>query len=180
MSGFLATQRPLVLCIDDLQWADSTSLSLLIQLVIGVQASDANDVSLLLLGAYRTKDKATVTVREAVARLRDANVTMQEIELRVLSRADTHAMLTDMFSSSSPCDLDALTEVVMKKTLGNPFFALRFLQGAYHDCLVRFEFDRGQWTWDLVRCLYCSFVHLLTTNRRQWRRHRSLITLPRI
>lgn len=140
---------PLVLCIDDLQWADPTSLALLSQLLMALATDGKKHLRLLLVGAYRTGEASTATVQEAIGHLRREGLTLAELELGVLSAFNVHSLLEELFPTRSEM-LDALTNAVMRKTLGNAFFVLHFLQGLYQDSLIRFDFDAGSWVFDLV------------------------------
>ena len=142
---------PLVLCIDDLQWADSASISLFVQLLRALLNSDTKDLRILFIGAYRTDDEATGLVRKAIDQLRCTGLTVAELELTALCPLNTEAMLADLFPSTGAPVLKKLTSTVLQKTRGNAFFTLRFLQGLYRDGVVRFDFDAGGWIFDMVR-----------------------------
>ncbi len=107
--------RPLILCIEDLQWSDTASIQMLEHLARnGFRAK-----RLVVLVSYRSEDAATAPLASALPRLRRA-ADWQAIELSRLSAGDVSAMLAGMFGlESSP---DSLVELIVRETEGNPFF----------------------------------------------------------
>lgn len=131
--------QPLVLVIDDLQWADSESLSLM-QTLSG--HPDLPDF--LLLGAYRSDE---VEPTHPVHRLAQG----LEVELLELSEL-TGAHLADLVQRIALCpqgDAQELAELLQRKTLGNPFYVRQFLQAARQDALIGFDASRSRWVWSL-------------------------------
>nr|MDJ0515035.1 ATP-binding protein [Trichodesmium sp. MO_231.B1] len=126
--------------IDDLQWADSASLKLM-QLLM----SNSETGYLLLLGAYR--DNEVFPAHPLILMLDEivkSGGTLNTITLAPLSQADLNNLVADTLS----CNLEMalpLTELVYRKTQGNPFFATQFLQGLYQEGWISFNFDVGYW-----------------------------------
>ncbi len=129
---FTRAQRPLVMFLDDLQWADSASLKLL-QLLMSETGH------LLILGAYRDREVSPVhpfilTVDEIVK----TGAAVNTITLQALSLADLNELVADTLN----CDrtlAQPLTELVYQKTKGNPFFATQFLKALYEDGQIIFN-----------------------------------------
>ncbi|MEG4446059.1 AAA family ATPase [Microcoleus sp. AT9_B5] len=123
---FTTAEHPLVIFLDDLQWADSASLNLL-QLLM------QDTGHLLVLGAYRDNEVSPVhpfmlTVDEIVK----SGAVVNTITLQPLSLADMNQLVADTLI----CDLslaEPLTELVYQKTKGNPFFSTQFLKSLYED-----------------------------------------------
>ena len=93
---FTTKEHPLVIFLDDLQWADSASLKL-IQLLL----SEASSSYLLLLGAYRDNEvypahPLMLTLEE----IRQANVTVNQINRRsrVCWLCSSNVLLSFLFS----------------------------------------------------------------------------------
>jgi DNA-binding SARP family transcriptional activator/tetratricopeptide (TPR) repeat protein len=114
----LSVDVPVLLVLEDLHWADSTSLSLLRYLV-----TSADWQCLLVVGTYRTTDlPADHPLADALAALhREQGV--ERIELTGLSDADLVALLEA--TSGHPLDGEgvALAHTLSRETDGNPFFA---------------------------------------------------------
>lgn len=116
----LAASRPLVLALDDLQWADPDSLVLLVHLV-GARV----DPHLVLLIAYRSTEVATEGVGGVLAAInREPDVT--RVELGGLTTADIE-MLADAARQHEPSDRRELAARVCGTTGGNAFFVTAVL-----------------------------------------------------
>jgi predicted ATPase len=138
---FAQATHPLVIFLDDLQWADTASLKLL-QLLMTCRGH------LLLLGAYRdnevsAKHPLLLTINE----IQRFTTTIQTITLTALTFRDTNQLVADTLH----CLIDqaeSLTELIDRKTQGNPFFITQFLQALQADGHIRFN-RRGYWECDI-------------------------------
>ncbi|MEM1170309.1 MAG: AAA family ATPase [Cyanobacteria bacterium P01_H01_bin.35] len=142
---FATENHPLVIFIDDLQWADLASLKL-IQLLM----SNSEAGYLLLLGAYRDNEVfAAHPLMLILDEIVKSGATLNTITLAPLSQADLNNLVADTLS----CNLEIalpLTELVYRKTQGNPFFATQFLKGLHEDGWISFNFDVGHWECDMT------------------------------
>ncbi|MCY1078861.1 AAA family ATPase [Archangium lansingense] len=141
----LATpEHPLVLFLDDLQWADSASLALFQSL-----ASDPDSHHVLLVGSYRPDEVGPEhPAAQTLAALQKAGAAVHSIELHPLELG----ALTNLFVDTlhrDPRQLQPLAELVLHKTAGNPFFVTRFLRYLHHSGLLRFDAEHSSWEWDL-------------------------------
>jgi predicted ATPase/tRNA A-37 threonylcarbamoyl transferase component Bud32 len=141
---FCRYAHPLVLFLDDLQWADFGTLKL-----IELMATDAQVESLLLLGAYRDNevddDHPTMLM---IDRLKKQKVTVSQIVLTPLKSDDVTQLLAETLYRH-PSEVAPLTELVIQKTLGNPFFINEILETIYQANLFRFSRDNRFWEWSL-------------------------------
>lgn len=141
---FTGQEHPLVLFLDDLQWADSASLNLL-QLLM----QDAGH--LLILGAYRDNEVFPAhPFRLTVDSMTRAGATVQTITLPPLSPSDLNQLVADTLS----CDralATPLTDLVYRKTQGNPFFTTQFLKALHQDGLITFNQAQGHWQCDITQ-----------------------------
>ncbi|MEH2459098.1 trifunctional serine/threonine-protein kinase/ATP-binding protein/sensor histidine kinase [Nostoc sp.] len=137
---FTTKEHPLVIFLDDLQWADSASFKLM-QLLM----SESGSGCLLLIGAYRDNEVSTVhPLMLTLADIRKANATIHTITLASLSQASLNQLVVDILSCSDKI-AQPLTQLVYQKTQGNPFFATQFLKALYEDRLISFNFEQGYW-----------------------------------
>ncbi|QFS49719.1 serine/threonine protein kinase [Nostoc sphaeroides CCNUC1] len=152
---FCKLEHPLVLFLDDLQWADSASLKL-IQLLI----NDPNSQYLLLIGAYRDNEvSATHSLMLTLSELQQAGAVMNNIVLEPLHLDDVSQLIADTFQSNQKQDLlthhspstHSLAELIFNKTQGNPFFLSQLLKSLYQDNLLFFNFHQACWQWDIER-----------------------------
>jgi len=143
---FATADHPLVMFVDDLQWADSASLKLM-QLLMGEEGTG----HLLLLGAYRDNEVfATHPLMLSLDEIGKLGATLNTITLAPLSQADLNRLLADTLSCQQQLALP-LTELIYQKTKGNPFFATQFLKGLHEDEWIAFNFDLGHWQCDMTR-----------------------------
>ncbi|MEG3930008.1 AAA family ATPase [Microcoleus sp. T3_B1] len=131
---FATKEHPLVIFLDDLQWADSASLKLM-QLLM----SETNTRYVLLMGAYRDNEvfpahPLILTLDE----IRKNSATVNQITLAPLDKTSLNCLIADTLSCP-PERAIPLTELIFTKTKGNPFFATQFLKFLHKDGLIKFD-----------------------------------------
>ncbi|MEG4347986.1 serine/threonine-protein kinase PknK, partial [Microcoleus sp. A003_D6] len=141
---FTTAEHPLVVFLDDLQWADSASLQLLKLLM-------TDNGYLLMLGAYRDNEVSPIhpfilTVEE----IKKANAIVKTITLKPLDLADTNHLVADTLNCSREL-AQPLTELIDRKTQGNPFFTTQFLKALYEENCITFDRDRRYWECDIAQ-----------------------------
>ncbi|TAE99220.1 MAG: GAF domain-containing protein [Oscillatoriales cyanobacterium] len=158
---FTKKEHPLVIFLDDLQWADSASLNLM-QLLV----SDAESLHLLLIGAYRDNEVSpTHPLLHAIAEIEKTGTPIHNIVLEPLKFGNVRELIADTLcisslsaetpelsrfqSESGNEKVKLLAELIFNKTGGNPFFLTQLLQALYQEKLLKFEFDSGNWQWNL-------------------------------
>jgi PAS domain S-box-containing protein len=143
---FCQQSHPLVMFIDDLQWADAASLKL-----IELMLSKNNLGYLLVVGAYRDNEVSPHHLTTiAIDRWRSQGAKIDNIILKPLDLDAIVQMLADTLSQ----DRDAVTslaELVFQKTSGNPFFINEFVKTIYQENLLIFDRQQKQWQWQLDR-----------------------------
>jgi predicted ATPase/signal transduction histidine kinase len=140
---FTSKEHPLVMFLDDWQWADSASLNLLSLL----RQQDTGH--LLILGAYRDNEVSPVhpfilTVDE----LLKTGATVNTITLPPLRESDINRLVADTLNCERSL-AQPLTKLVYQKTKGNPFFATQFLKALHDDKLITFNWDFQHWQCDI-------------------------------
>jgi predicted ATPase/class 3 adenylate cyclase len=135
--------HPVVIFIDDLQWADSASLSLL-----HVLMSDPECRHFMLVCAYRDNEvSATHPFIRAVDDIRESGMTPETIRIGNLSEGDLAAMLADALACTRQATAP-LAALVHDKTQGNAFFATEFLKSLAAEQLLAFDRLTKGWQWD--------------------------------
>lgn len=135
-------EHPFILFIDDLQWADSASLSLLKTLITHTESH-----YFLLIGAYRDNE-----VDEAhslslwLKSLAEVNVTPHNLHLTSLTMQNINHLMADTLRMSST-EVHPLADLIYTKTQGNPFFSRQFIQTLYEEKLLQFNYESRQWQW---------------------------------
>ncbi|MBK5968498.1 hybrid sensor histidine kinase/response regulator, partial [Thiorhodovibrio winogradskyi] len=145
---FLATlcqpEHPLVLFIDDWQWADAASLAVLEPLEIGLSLR-----YMLLIAAYRDDELDDAhPFQEKLRHLKQHHVPVTTLALRPLGLTVEQAFLSDTFrpALTNPGEL---ARIMHRHTQGNPFFMRAFV-GFVHDTkLLTFSAEQQRWTWSL-------------------------------
>ncbi|MEG3986198.1 AAA family ATPase [Microcoleus sp. S28C3] len=141
---FSKPEHPLVVFLDDLQWADSASLKL-IQLIM----TDPDSKYLLLIGAYRDNEVSpTHPLIYTLEQIQKSNAVVNNIILQALEISHVNQLVSETLRSQIS-EVLPLAELVFKKTQGNPFFLTQLLKSLYQDKLLSFDFDRVGWQWDI-------------------------------
>jgi predicted ATPase/signal transduction histidine kinase len=146
MEVFATPEHPLVMFLDDLQWADSASLNLMKLLM-----SQTEGGYLFIIGAYRDNEVfPTHPLMLALEEIQKTKATVNTIELTPLSQSDVNHLIANTLS----CAIDRalpLTELVYRKAKGNPFFTTQFLKALYEDGLIAFDWQTGSWQCDVAQ-----------------------------
>ncbi len=134
---------PLVLFLDDMQWADPASLELLKTLL-----TDVAKKNLLVIAAYRDNEVETNhplwTLVEAVEK---AKINTPRLTVGPLDERAAQQWLAAAFSTD-PAHVETLAKALHAKTHGNPFFLGQLLLELHRQKRVRRNLDTGAWQWD--------------------------------
>ncbi|MEM8566374.1 MAG: ATP-binding sensor histidine kinase [Bacteroidota bacterium] len=149
-SSFIKTisteDHPVVLFIDDLQWADSASLSLLNVLMTNKELS-----YFMCICAYRDNEVSPdhpfiITVED----IREKEGQISEIKIGNLGRENTQQLIAD--STNLPINTTtSLSNLVFDKTHGNAFFVTQFLKNLAEESLLYFDHEERTWKWDIEK-----------------------------
>ncbi|MEM7184160.1 MAG: serine/threonine-protein kinase PknK, partial [Spirochaetota bacterium] len=143
VKAFTAKEHPLVLFIDDMQWADSASLKFIENIL-----SDREIEYLLFISSYRDNEvDATHPFISTLEFIKASGCAIETIRLSTLSLTDINLMISESIQVESHSTL-SLSSVVLRKTNGNPFFASEFLKSLYQERLLNFNSIEGFWQWD--------------------------------
>ena len=169
VSVFAKPTKPLIVFIDDGQWADGMSLSLLKLLFA------QRHLTLLLITAYRSNEvfpshPLMVTIREAAESEAhdveaDASVSasasaadgadpppppsrITEIQLEPLTATDCMQLVADTLRCAAP-RTRPLVDMLYRQTNGSPFFFILLLSAYYKYGWISFDWLRAEWQWDL-------------------------------
>ncbi|MEH2060017.1 MAG: AAA family ATPase, partial [Nostoc sp.] len=141
---FTSDKHPLVMFLDDLQWADSASL-MLIQLLM------ADTKYLFLIGAYRDNEvKPAHPLMLTLNDIQKTAATINTITLAPLSQGQVNQLVADTLKCTANL-ASPLSQLVFQKTQGNPFFATQFLKALYQEDAIQFNFELGSWQCDIAQ-----------------------------
>ena len=140
--SFSTSENPLVLFIDNIQWADKPSLDLIEFIITAPELSHC-----LFVGSYRDDE-----IRESMAgltfveKMRCADLPFHSINLKGLSIDAISSFLSDMMFLSKD-EVLSLADACHGKTEGNPFFLIEFVKDLYQEHLLSFDYSAQRWTW---------------------------------
>ena len=140
---FCKAEHPLVLFLDDLQWADHASLEMM-----KLFLSDPDITHLFVIGAYRNNEVEDAHSLNLV--LDEISKTGTTVNTLSVTPLEIGAII-ELLRESLRCDTEKaklLGELVLRKTGGNPFFLGEFLKTLYQNKLLVFNPGSG-WTWDI-------------------------------
>lgn len=129
------TSHPIILSLDDLQWADEASLDCISSFI-----RDPMLVDLMVVGAFRDDEDRKCSIFDHP----EQNVT--DILLDNLPLASVHDILSDITGNPGVNDL---AKIVLQKTHGNPFSIFQFLDMLQRKELLHFSFQTLEWVWDV-------------------------------
>ena len=154
MRVFARSQSPLILFLDDWQWADSDSLNL-----VELMLRDKNLKHLRIVGAYRPQEleqnRSLSQIIKNMARI----AKIERIALKPLTIAETNCLLVDSLNRESLESLP-LANLLFQRTAGNPFFIHLLLQTFYREQLLVFNFVDLNWQWDIDEIKTTSIANL--------------------
>ncbi|MDQ5941269.1 MAG: hypothetical protein QG572_82, partial [Pseudomonadota bacterium] len=134
-------EHPLVVFIDDWQWADSGSLSLLRFIMSGNRCSH-----LLVICAYRDSEVgATHPLSLALADITRNGGTASTIHLQSLAAENVRQLIGDALGDAP--GLEELSRLAYEKTQGNAFFLVQLLNDLHERSVIVFDRAKRCWTW---------------------------------
>jgi PAS domain S-box-containing protein len=135
-------EHPLVVFLDDLQWADAATMRL-IELVM----RDPDQRHMLFIGAYRDNE---VDAAHPLMAMRDSlchdGARVDILKLAPLDEPHIAELIADTLGASLASS-ELLARLCHRKTQGNPFFLNQFLKSIHEAGHLRYDFGRDIWDW---------------------------------
>ncbi|KIG12341.1 High-affnity carbon uptake protein Hat/HatR [Enhygromyxa salina] len=157
LRAFSTKDHPLVFFLDDIQWADQLSFSI-IDSILG----EGSIEHLTLICSFRDTN---LTQQGPISELREslveAGVSVHSLSLAELDEVEITAMIEDTFSlpSAQARELAVLTKT---KTGGTPFFIGQILHALHDEGAITYQQGDhgalGSWTWDPARLDMAGFT----------------------
>ncbi|MBA2654806.1 MAG: EAL domain-containing protein [Gammaproteobacteria bacterium] len=145
---FAQADHPIVIFLDDLQWADIASLKLIENVL-----SDKETHYILIIGAYRSNEvDSSHPLKVTLRTLKKINVAVSNIALKPLLLKDIQDLLSDTLAATED-DVSGLATPLHQKTQGNPFFLNIFLKMLYQEGLLFFSHQDSQWEWNIKKIM---------------------------
>ena len=141
LGALAAEEHPMVIFLDDLQWADSATLGLLEPLLTTPDVRH-----LLLIGAYRDNEvDSGHPLLRTLGRLHSRGAEVHQLTLGPLPLKDLTLLVADALHRP-PTEVAELATLILRKTDGNPFFVIQFLKALRNDGLLKFDREQGHWS----------------------------------
>ncbi len=139
--------HPLVIFLDDLQWADIPTLNL-----IKLMMTDPDTQFLLFIGAYRDNEISEVHPLVGILHSIQKQTPLSSIFLPSLNLSHVNSLISES-TKRNPEQTKSLASLVYEKTGGNPFFINQFLKTLYESKLLRFNTEQLMWSWDMDKII---------------------------
>ncbi|CAJ1961239.1 unnamed protein product [Cylindrotheca closterium] len=143
---------PIVMVLDDLQWADISSLDILDYLVSDVQ----NPNPLMIIGCFRSNevDENSILynrIQTLHGKSTKGAFQVTEIELQSCTLDSVNKIIMSLMGIDDESKTRDLAEVCYKRTLGNPFFLIEFMRMLDAEDLIEFNLGSLKWVWDVAK-----------------------------
>eukprot|EP00980_Cylindrotheca_fusiformis_P026020 scaffold15205_cov128-Cylindrotheca_fusiformis.AAC.5 len=140
---------PIVLVLDDLQWADASSMELMGYLISDMQNLNA----LMILGCYRSNevDEESLLFKKvhSLRQIQDKfKFHITDIAVGSCDITSVNKMIMAMMSIDDEERTRRLAEVCFKRTGGNPFFLIEFMVMLQDEGLISYNIGLLKWVWD--------------------------------
>ncbi len=135
-------ENPLVIFLDDLQWADNSSIQLLDLILSGVEK-----MHVLFIGAYRDNEVTPLHQLYPLLEKTPGTGVVEIINLKPLAPEHVRRIVSEMLYNSDQTEM--LAKLCSEKTGGNPFFLLQFIKSLQDDGLINFNRQERKWEVEL-------------------------------
>ncbi|KAL3925456.1 MAG: hypothetical protein SGILL_000397 [Bacillariaceae sp.] len=162
---------PVIMVLDNMHWADPSSLHL-----IQVLMTDRENSNLVLVGCCRTESTSIEANEEDAkksmenARLKTVLILMEDwlgisnefsfdvtdLLIGNLKVDDIHGMLMDLLSTDQ--SLMGLAKICHQKTHGHVFFVIEYLKSLHERGLLTYNLGMLKWVWDESRIVSQTMV----------------------
>ncbi len=132
-------EHPIVMFLDDLQWADKGSMLLLRNILF------SKDIKyFMIIGACRSEE---IVTKKILNEMKDQkNFEKLHLNIEPLTLDAIKAWLLDTFSGPKK-NIESLATVILDKTGGNPFFIEEFFYSLVNEGILSFDTSQEQWAW---------------------------------
>lgn len=142
----LSGERPLVMFLDDLQWADLSSFDVITYLVTSKELENLH-----IIGAYRENslegNHPLSSFLNDISSRSQPSGTVRNIQLKTLNEACIHEMVSDTLLLPKEKTLE-LAQYIFGKTEGNPFFTSKLLFTLHEKGIIYFDHDKKHWNYN--------------------------------
>jgi predicted ATPase len=148
LHSIASEKHPVVIFLDDIQWADDESAQLVQALLEERQITKFQNVMFIL--AYREEKKQQV-LEGAGALATGINMLradQTDICLSNLSKNAVHLVVTSILGAKTP-EIRKLSDIVEKRSSGNPLHVVTFLDVVQQEGLLTYDSPNDAWVFDV-------------------------------
>ncbi|MDT3426712.1 diguanylate cyclase (GGDEF)-like protein/PAS domain S-box-containing protein [Paenibacillus forsythiae] len=145
IEGITNNERPLVLFLDDVQWADSSNLQLIKKLALSNHLR-----KLFIVCSYRPLAEAENSPLFASIAEIEKSREVGGITLGSLSLGDVENFIADTLYTE-PGQVKELSGIIYARTKGNSFFINEVLNELHKNGFIFFDDLEGEWKWVLAQ-----------------------------
>ncbi|KAL3941131.1 MAG: hypothetical protein SGBAC_004470 [Bacillariaceae sp.] len=141
---------PLVVVIDDLQWADKASLDLIEHLITDVQ----NPNPLMIVGCYRNnEEERNDDLQEMIGSLETKTAEyrfhLKNINVGCFGIDELNEMVMKLLDVDDVEKTYPLAELCFHRTMGNTFFFIEFMKMLNREGMLSFDLGQLRWVFDV-------------------------------
>jgi len=141
---FTRKDHPLAIFIDDFQWCDQSSFTLIESL-----ATSQEYQYILLILSIRSDHADEITpLLEPIENIEKNNLIISHFHLNPLKERSVNELIARTLQKN-PDDCTELTKLIYRKTEGNPFYIIELLKDLYQSEVIYFQSEEGAWDWDM-------------------------------
>ncbi len=145
ISVFQDAKVPVVFFIDDLQWADSASLQMIMKILINPARQ-----YFFLIGACRENEIDKSSTLKTFLNEASEKIGGFVVKLSPLKKEDINNIVKDIVSSNLEF-VSSVSDIIFERTKGNPFLIKQLLKTWCDEKLIAFSFETGVWQWDMEK-----------------------------
>lgn len=172
MRAISSKEKPIIFLLDDLHWADESSLDLLYTLLSDTITCEG----VLFIATYRI-DEPSERLRKFLDNVDDGSIRLSVVNLLNFSLYDINEMLSEHLKME-PESVKPLTDRIYLQTKGNIFFVLECLRSLYTQNILVFDNSAKVWKWsiddgnfvcsDSLQDLIMSMIHSISEPTRNF------------
>lgn len=143
IKAFGSQEKPAVFLINDLQWADLGSITILQNLL-----QEASNNGILIVGTYRSNEVHMSHPLSIMLRtLKENGLEPDKITLYDLVYEDIVQLCMDCFKDA--VKIHELATIIYQKTNGNAFYTIQLLKGLHKKGSIYINKNTGIWEWNI-------------------------------
>ncbi|MFP4017144.1 MAG: AAA family ATPase, partial [Halanaerobiales bacterium] len=162
-------EQPLVIFLDDLQWADSSTIN-----ILNLPLSGIKDIYILFIVAYRDNELegveylkdfiesySNISGKSSVLNKVQKNTHINTVKLKHLNSVQVKEIIKEMFTYSNE-EIDILSGICHEKSRGNLFYLNQFLNSLQEEGAIHYNSEENKWKVNLEQLL--NFGQIKTIN----------------